>query len=61
MGSLSTDPSPLPSGKIWGGGGGSVQSREGVTSPVGVFRGDRITSLGREEIRSPLKTTCGGG
>ena len=33
-----------------------------LASPAGVFRGDRISSLppvGREEIRSPLKTPAG--
>ena len=33
-----------------------------IASPAGVFRGDRISSppfVGREEIRSPLKTPTG--
>ena len=52
-------PPPFPQEKSGGRGRVCTQSREGVTYPAGVFRGDRITSLGREEIRSPLKTTCG--
>ena len=39
------------------------ETRMTVASPAGVFRGDRISSLptfvGREEIRSPLKTPAG--